>query len=140
MPIVATLRSQVAQRDGNRCAYCLTSENNSGLKLHIDHIIPVSHGGPTALDNLCQACFSCNVHKQAHQAGTDQLTGLSAPLFHPLQQRWSDHFVWDQTGASIIGLTPAGRATIMTLQMNNPAIVRARRRWVSAGWHPPTGT
>jgi hypothetical protein len=39
-----------------------------------------------------------------------------------------------------MGLTPTGRATIVTLQMNNPAIVRARRRWVSAGWHPPTGT
>jgi hypothetical protein len=26
---------------------------------------------------------------------------------------------------------------VVTLQMNNPTVVRARRRWVSAGWHPP---
>jgi hypothetical protein len=24
------------------------------------------------------------------------------------------------------------------LRMNNPIVERARRRWVVAGWHPPT--
>jgi hypothetical protein len=23
-------------------------------------------------------------------------------------------------------------------RLNNPIMVRARRRWVAAGWHPPT--
>jgi len=37
----------------------------------------------------------------------------------------------------VVGLTAIGRATIVALKMNNEVIVDARRRWVSAGWHPP---
>jgi hypothetical protein len=37
----------------------------------------------------------------------------------------------------IIGLMPAGRATVEALKMNNDYIVPARRLWVMAGWHPP---
>lgn len=59
-------------------------------------------------------------------------------LFHPLQQRWSEHFIWDESKAYILGLTACGRATVTALQMNNQIIVRARKRWVVAGWHPPT--
>ncbi|RLT34340.1 MAG: HNH endonuclease, partial [Chloroflexi bacterium] len=31
-----------------------------------------------------------------------------------------------------------GRATVEALQMNNQTVVKARRRWVIGGWHPPT--
>ena len=41
-------------------------------------------------------------------------------------------------GTQIVGLTDCGRATVETLRMNNPRIVRARRLWASVGWHPPT--
>jgi hypothetical protein len=58
-------------------------------------------------------------------------------LFHPLSQQWRDHFAWDESNTLIIGLTACGRATIIALKMNNEAVVRARRRWVEAGWHPP---
>jgi len=34
-------------------------------------------------------------------------------------------------------LAQRGRATIDALKMSNPTVVNARRRWVSAGWHPP---
>jgi hypothetical protein len=37
----------------------------------------------------------------------------------------------------IVATTPAGRATVVALNMNNPVIVEVRRRWVSVGWHPP---
>jgi len=59
MSITKSIRQQIFKRDKNRCAYCLTTEEN------------------------CE------------------------------------------------------RATVEALQMNNPTVVRARRRWASAGWHPP---
>jgi hypothetical protein len=105
--------------------------------MHIDHIVPETAGGLTSPENLCLACFSCNVFKGAQQHGVDALTGETVPLFHPLRQRWRDHFTWDESKTHIIGLTACGRATVEALHMNNPTVVRARRRWVSAGWHPP---
>ena len=105
--------------------------------MHVDHIQPEVAGGPTALDNLCQVCFSCNVHKGDKQTGIDPLTQQRVALYHPLQQIWTEHFAWDESRTHIVGLTPCGRATIEVLHMNNPTVVKARRRWVSAGWHPP---
>lgn len=137
MSVSVALRRLLAERDQRRCAYCLTTEENCGLQMHIDHIIPEAAGGPTTADNLCLVCFSCNVHKGARQTGIDPLTGETIPLFHPVRQRWQDHFAWDESNTQIVGLTPCGRATVVTLQVNNPTVVRARRRWVSAGWHPP---
>ncbi len=137
MSIPVALRRLIADRDQHRCAYCLTSEENCGLQMHIDHIIPQSAGGTTTLDNLCLACFSCNVHKGAQRTGVDPQTSHSAPLFHPLQQNWLDHFTWSEDNVHIVGLTACGRATIATLKMNNPTVVQARRRWSAAGWHPP---
>ncbi len=71
------------------------------------------------------------------QSGVDPLTGETAPLFHPVRQRWRDHFTWDESQTQIVGLTACGRVTVIALHMNNPTVVRARHRWVSAGWHPP---
>ncbi len=67
----------------------------------------------------------------------DPLTGETVRLFHPRQQRWTDHFTWDVTGTRIIGLTAAGRVTVIALRMNNEVIIDARQNWVSVGWHPP---
>ena len=78
-----------------------------------------------------------HVYKGAQLSGVDPLTGETVTLFHPLQQRWRDHFAWDESNTEIIGLSAAGCATVAALRMNNPTVVRARRRWVSAGWHPP---
>lgn len=39
------------------------------------------------------------------------------PLFNPRTDSWNEHFEFD--GALIIGLTPAGRATVRTLGMND---------------------
>jgi hypothetical protein len=105
--------------------------------MHVDHIIPEVAGGSTTPDNLCLACFCCNVSKGAQQIGVDPLTRTAIPLFHPIRQRWHDHFAWDESKTQIAGLTPCGRATVVALQMNNPTVVRARRRWIIAGWHPP---
>ena len=138
MPVSASLRLIVLEQDEYRCVYCLTTQENSGQQLQIDHITPAASGGATTLDNLCACCAKCNNHKWTKTQAVDPLTNERTLLFHPLQQSWQDHFAWDQSGTLIVGLTSNGRATVDALQLNNPTIVRARRRWVEAGWHPPT--
>jgi HNH endonuclease len=137
MPIPSALRALIAGRDKQRCVYCLTTEENCGLRMHVDHIIPEVAGGLTTEENICLACFSCNAAKAAQRTAVDPLTGATIVLFHPLHQRWSEHFAWSEDKIRIIGLTACGRATVEALRMNNPTVERARRRWVAAGWHPP---
>ena len=131
------VRRAVAARDKDRCAYCQTSEDNCGLAMHLDHIVPEAAGGESVVGNLCLACFSCNVAKGAQQAAVDPATGETASLYHPVRQRWTEHFEWSEDDTRIVGKTPTGRATVLALKMNNLTVVFARRRWVSAGWHPP---
>ena len=72
-----------------------------------------------------------------HLAATDPQTGNPTPLFHPNQQAWTDHFRWEENGLQIMGLTPIGRATVSLLRLNRALLLRARERWIYAGWHPP---
>ncbi len=132
-----TLRKKVESTDKRRCCYCLTSEQNSGIPLTIDHIISRSQGGKTRFENICLACRSCNEYKGKNTTATDPLTGEIMPLFHPRQQQWREHFTWSPDGTKVEGLTAIGRGTVMALRMNHAVIVSARRRWVSSGWHPP---
>jgi hypothetical protein len=103
----------------------------------VDHIIPISAGGYSAFENLCLACRNCKEFKGSQTTARDLLTYKILPLFHPRRHNWSEHFVWDESGVYIKGLTATGRATITALNMNNPVIAAARRRWISVGWHPP---
>ena len=137
MTVPILLRRQIEERDKHRCAYCQTAEENCGLRMHLDHITPEVKGGATSLENLCLACFTFNAYKGEQQTSKDPLTGEYVLLFHPVQQVWTDHFAWDESGTILLGITPHGRATVRTLQMNNLTVLQARRRWVSAGWHPP---
>ncbi len=137
MPVPPAIRRAIAARDKHRCAYCLTSEENCGLAMHLDHVMPEVAGGGNEEWNLCLVCFSCNVNKGAQQTAVDPETGETVPLFHPVRQRWAEHFKWSEDGTRIVGKTPVGRATVVALKMNNPTVVFARRRWVGAGWHPP---
>lgn len=128
---------QVRAVDNGRCAYCQTSEANSGIPLSFDHIQPRAKGGLSILENLCQACRPCNEHKSDQTEAIDPLSNRIVTLFNPRGHHWADHFTWDATGIHILGLTAIGRATIIALDMNNATIKPARRRWVAAGWHPP---
>ena len=135
--IPAALRRQLVAADDHRCAYCHTSQANSGHPMVIDHILPRSKGGPTEFDNLCFACHRCNLFKHATTEREDPLTGEITSLFHPRRQKWSDHFAWDNEGIRLVGLTASGRVTVIALNMNNDVILHARRNWMRAGWHPP---
>lgn len=53
------LRFQILQRDGFRCKLCGRSAAD-GVKLHVDHIIPIAKGGKTVPENLQTLCDKCN--------------------------------------------------------------------------------
>jgi len=50
---------QVRRRDGNRCVEC----GRNDLPLHVDHIWPLSKGGPNFMWNLRTLCESCHVRR-----------------------------------------------------------------------------
>lgn len=54
-----------------------------------------------------------------------------------VQRGLREPFSWSEGGAKIVGLTPAGRATVQALRLNNELAVEVRRNRVLAGWHPP---
>lgn len=121
----------------HRCGYCQTSQLISGAQMHVEHIIPLVHGGTSDESNLWLACAWCNSHKGTKTHAVDPLTGVEAPLFNPRTQAWSDHLRWSDGGREIVGQTPTGRATVAALRLNNEFLVASRRQWILAGWHPP---
>ena len=131
------LRERVALQARNRCGYCLTAEAFVGAPMEADHLLPQSLGGETEEANLWLACSLCNDHKGNRIAALDPASGTMVRLFNPRLQAWRDHFAWTSTGDRVVGLTPAGRATVVALKLNRPTLVRARQAWVAVGWHPP---
>ena len=79
----------------------------------------------TTIDNLALACLHCNRHKGPNIAGRDVATGDLVRLFHPRQDRWSDHFAW--SGAELVERTPIGRITIHVLAINDPDFLAVRQ-------------
>jgi 5-methylcytosine-specific restriction endonuclease McrA len=57
-----TLRTKILERDGRRCVICGASASD-GVKLHIDHIVPIAKGGKTIESNLRVLCDQCNLGK-----------------------------------------------------------------------------
>lgn len=108
------------------------------MPLDIEHIVPEARSGETVEENLWLACPLCNAHKAGRVAGPDPATGEIIRFFDPRRQTWPEHVAWADGGTRIVGLTPAGRATIVALELNRAVLVAARRLWVSADWHPPT--
>ena len=134
--VSSRLRREVAKRARYLCEYCQT-QRRIVVSMQIDHIIPQSAGGATQFDNLCLACSGCNGYKLDYQFGFDPLTGIDAPLFHPRQQHWDDHFRWSDDSLRLIGLTAIGRATVSRLRINRAEAIESRRVWVGVGKHPP---
>ena len=55
---------RIRHRDGHRCQSCGKGVND-GVKLHVDHKIPVDWGGSNFDDNLWTLCDECNLAKKA---------------------------------------------------------------------------
>lgn len=130
----AALRALVAQRAGHCCEYCHLPEQFVPVAFHVEHIIPRQHGGTDVADNLSYSCSRCNWSKGPNLSGIDSDTGQIVTLFDPRRQSWTDHFAW--SGATIVGLTPTGRATVQVLQMNAAPRLRLRTRLKARGLLP----
>ena len=131
----STLREAIQERAGHRCEYCHVPEAYDRLPFQPDHIIAEKHDGPTDLENLAWSCYDCNIYKGPNIAGVDAMTGDVVQLFHPRQDEWQEHFQWN--GAELVGLTPAGRATISVLRINLERRVDFRRQLTDEGMFPP---
>jgi len=60
------LREFIKQRDNYTCQICHNStEKEPNLLLEIDHIVPLSMGGKTEVNNLQTLCWKCNRSKGA---------------------------------------------------------------------------
>jgi hypothetical protein len=98
---------------------------------------PEARGGATDETNLALSCLGCNSFKGAFQTGIDPVTENETPLFHPRQQRWTEHFAWSEDGTHVIGITATGRATVVRLRLNRPGLVNLRLALRVFGVHPP---
>jgi hypothetical protein len=112
------LTRQVEERAHRRCEYCRMHQALQGATFHVEHILPGSRGGATALDNLAWACPSCNLRKSDRTDALDPETGERVPLFNPRTQVWHEHF--QSAGYQVVGLTSTGRATVLLLNLNHP--------------------
>ena len=58
----AGLRYDILKRDGYKCKICGRGAED-GVKLHVDHIVPIVKGGKTVPENLQTLCQDCNLGK-----------------------------------------------------------------------------
>lgn len=131
-------RLTVATRANHRCEYCQSWRKFATQSFEVEHILPQSLGGLSSLDNLAYACGGCNRHKYNKITAIEPISGKEIPLFHPREQIWKEHFVWNEDYTLIIGLSPIGRATKEALQLNRPGLVNMRELLRAAGLHPPS--
>lgn len=66
MAVSTRTRFEVFKRDGFTCCYCGRNRDGDGVKLHVDHVIPVAEGGSDSIENLVTACQDCNLGKAAN--------------------------------------------------------------------------
>lgn len=114
--ISVALRRAVVDRAQHFCEYCGVPDVATLLPHEPDHIVAIQHGGRTALENLCYACFECNRFKGPNLSSVDPDTGMVTDLYHPRKAPWSAHFRW--RGGVIEPLTATGRATAFLLRLN----------------------
>lgn len=135
--LTAQLKRAVIKRAGGICEYCQSQARFSPQPFSVEHILPRALGGQTALENLALSCQGCNNIKYTKVEGLDPLTNATVALFHPRQHNWDEHFNWSENFTRIIGVTPIGRATVVTLQLNREELLNFRRILFAAGEHPP---
>ncbi len=126
---------EVEVRAEGRCEYCRMHQALQGATFHVEHILPTSRGGSSALDNLAWCCPSCYLHKSDRVESTDPRSGDLVPLFNPRRTAWSDHFEWD--GHHVVAKTPEGRATAVALHLNHPRRILIRQAEELFGLFPP---
>lgn len=97
--VTGPLRFQVMVRDNFACQGCgnTPSPENNNVVLRVDHIVPVSKGGKTTLDNLQTLCHRCNHGKRdkivASMIDDNLLYQPTNDAFHPYAEQTDDIFV-----------------------------------------------
>jgi hypothetical protein len=125
------LRRSIALRASERCECCLLPSSHATVAHHVDHILPLKHGGLSIESNLAYACFECNLYKGSDIAAFDPLDGQMTRLFNPRNDAWSSCFKIE--GGQIIGQNALGRATVALLRMNHDWRVLQRQLLIVAG-------
>ena len=126
MSISKADRQLVINRAKECCEYCRLPANAGTVEFHIDHIIPRKHDGTDTIDNLCFACFHCNLYKSHDLTGFDPETGEISRLYHPRNQVWGEHFKI-VTESLVTGKSSEGRTTVNVLKMNLEERVESRQ-------------
>jgi hypothetical protein len=129
-------REKVERRAVCRCEYCRAPQAVTGVRYHLDHIIPESQGGTDDMENLALACPMCNAYKSAHILGADEHGSDDRRLFNPRKDNWDDHFVFDAVTLQLRGKTVVGQGTVNRLRMNDAIQIEARRSWLELGLYP----
>jgi hypothetical protein len=57
-------------------------------------------------------------------------------IFHPRQQKWKEHFGWNDV--EVVGSTAVGRAKIIALSLNRPIMLAIRSEERFFNRHPPS--
>jgi 5-methylcytosine-specific restriction endonuclease McrA len=130
---VSELRQRVEIRAGGRCEYCRAPQAACGYRFHLEHIVPTVQGGSDDIENRALACAACNLAKGDRTTGVDPETAQRVALFDPRNDAWEQHFRWQDDPPVITGVTPEGRATVVTLDLNGELRLAARRLWFDAG-------
>ena len=127
---------EVAERAKHRCEYCQAPEVVFNFPFEVEHIVPISRQGTNNVENLALACRSCNLRKGNRISGCEPNSDVEVPYFHPREDQWNQHFRVDVESGSIVGLTDIGRVTTVSLEMDSPPQVTARRLWIRLGLFP----
>src|SRR5271166_2570135 len=113
----------VEQRARGCCEYCRSQLRFAMQSFSIEHVDPAQEAGGELLANLALSCQGCNNHKYTKTSGLDSRSGERVTLYKPRRHRWTEHFTWSADYTLILGLTPIGRTTVETMQMNRPGLV-----------------
>jgi hypothetical protein len=129
------IERHVRDRAVDRCEYCAMHQALQGATFHVEHIVPLSRGDTSSLENLAWSCPGCNLHKAGRVEFPDPESSESVPLFNPRADRWADHFYWQ--GFEIVPLTAVGRATCDALHLNRSRRIQIRQAEAMFGLFPP---
>ena len=87
------LRYAVLQRDNSTCQRCGANITNlPGVKLRVDHKIPVDLGGETTIDNLWTLCDKCNGGKKSFFDDSEADTIREISKLNSAQKRIKAYF------------------------------------------------
>ena len=127
----------VKERANNCCEYCGCPYDFANQFFSVEHILPKSKSGTNNRSNLAYACQCCNGHEYNKVEGFDPINQQIVALYNPRKDSWKKHFNWSEDFLLIEGISPIGRATVETLNLNRETLVNLRGVLFAFGEHPP---